>query len=165
MLEMYTESLQTLFIEHKNSLNSKKQKKIEDLRDAVHQEVGREDVLKKVVGLLEDAHQRHSDAEKLEAEAQTLREKAKTIASISRVIDPGSIPEYGSFNRPSSMTFRDSEEVEALLQICVMGQPETLDIMELDHRHKEFKSRLNLCVTMEQCVELIEEAKKNVADL
>lgn len=165
MLEMYTEELRELFIDHKSLLNTRKQKKIEDLRDAVHQEVGRDEVLKKVVELLEDAHQRHDDAERLEGEAQTLREKAKTIASISKIIDPNSIPEYGNYHRPSSMNFKDSDEIDELLQICVMGQPETLDIMELDHRHKDFRSRLNLCVTMEQCVELLEEAKKNVIDL
>jgi len=164
MLELYTGELESIFSDPKASLQLKKNKKIEDLRDVVRQEIGRSEVLKRVTELLEGAHQKHCDSERLEGEASDMRGRAKTIASISRVIDPNSIPDYGSYHRVSGMEFRDSDDVEELLEICVMAQPETLDIMELNFRLKEFKARLNLCVTMEECVELLDEAKKN-ADL
>lgn len=165
MLEMYTEELSSIFSEFKVSLETRKDKKIDDLRDAVRQEIGRSEVLKKVTDLLGEAHKKHCDSERLEEEASELRNRAKTIAAITRVIDPDSIPEYGSYHRVGDMTFRDSDDVEALLKLCVMAQPETLDIMELNFRLKEFKTKLNLCVTMEQCVEVLEEAKNNAASL
>ena len=165
MLEMYTDQLNSIFEGSKSALETRKEKKIEDLRDAVHQEVGRDEVLKKLTDLLDEAHQKHCDSEKLAEEASELRDKAKTIAAVTKVINPNSVPEYGNYQRVEDMTFEDSDDVESLLRLCIMAQTETLDIMELSFRLKESKDKLNMCVTMEQCVEVLEEAKKNAADL
>ena len=161
--EVYQPEMASLFDDRIGKLGDRASWKESDLLEAIKSQLPFDEILDKVLTLLKDAENKEKKVAKLEKEAEMLRVKADKIMKMTKafILDT----DASSYNDPTpvaELEIEHTRQILDMLEIAMMLQPEWLTLQEAQAMKKDFLSRLNRCVTMDECTELIEEARLTI---
>jgi hypothetical protein len=164
--EVYQPEMASLFDDRIEKLGDRASWKERDLLEAIKSQLPFDESLDKVLTLLTGAENKEKKVAKLEKEAEMLREKANKIMTMTKAFTLDT--EGLSYNGPTpvaELEIEHTRQILDMLKIAMMLQPEWLTLQEAQAMKKDFLSKLNRCVTMDQCTELIEEARVTIAKM
>lgn len=164
--EVYYPEMNRLFDDRIKLLQVRVNWKEQQLLEAIKSQLPFDNILDKVLTLLKEAERMGKRVKKLEEDSVILRERAETIIEMTKVFKLGGSPhQYGEHVAIADLEIEHTDQILNMLKISMMLQPEWLTLQEAMALKSDFLSNLNRCVTMDQCTDLIDEARIEVAEM
>ena len=159
--DVYMPELETVFETQIALMKKKTAAKKLSLRDVIKEDLGGDEIVEEITGLVHQAQEYERQSEALSAKSQVLLEKASAIIALTKIYKY----DIGYNNNIQELKFEFSDEVTRMVDVAIMLHPEWLDLREVEHWRAAFRSKMRSSVTMEQCTEVIAEARQKVAEL
>ncbi len=164
--EVYYPEMATLFDDRIDVLQLRATWKEGELLEVIKSQLPFDEILDKVLTLLKEAEKKEAKVQRLGEEATTLREKADTIMAMTKAFNLDThVNSYDDPTPVAELEIEHTTQILSMLTIAMMLQPEWLTLQEAKAMKKNFLSRLSRCVTMDQCTELIDEARVTIAGM
>jgi len=159
--DVYMPELKNVFDTRIDLLKKKTETKKLALRDVIKEDLGADEIVEHVAGLVHEAQELERESEELAEKSAKVLDKARAIIEITKIYQY----ETGHHQHIQDIKFEFTSEVTRMIDVALMLQPEWLDLKEVEHWRNYFFSKMRSSVTMEQCTEVIEEARGKVAEL
>lgn len=158
--DVYMPELKNAFNLQIELMKKKAETKRLSLQDFIKEDLDSDEILERITGLLYEAQKYEQESDRLSKKSEELIERAKALTEVTKIY------EYGGYTQSiDDITFKLSSEVTRMIEVALMLQPEWFDLKEMEHWRGHFLSQIRSSVTMEQCTEVIEEARQKVAEL
>lgn len=161
---VYLPEIQSMFDEKIKAVENRLEHKQNEIWESLREQLPIDDISDRISSLLGEAERKEQEAQKLEKEAEILRQKAEVVTRLTKTFHVEVRNGYQA-RAVDEITMDPSAQMKGIMKIAMVAQPEYLDQKELDALKKDYISKLRQCVTIEQCVEVIEEAKGAIASL
>ena len=161
--EVYQPEMIALFDTKIKILGDRASWKEQELLEAIKSQLPFDEIQDQILSLLRLAEKKEAAQNKLEKEVAMLREKADKIMEMTKTIKFSNHNGYGDMPSVSELEIVHTTQILDMLKISMMLQPEWLTLEEMKAMKKEYLSKLNRCVTMDQCTEFIDEARATIA--
>jgi len=171
--KVFIPQLGNTFESLKSILKKRKDAKVTEMRELAQEALGLGEIVAAGAKIAALAKEKYEEANRIEKEAEELENTAKAMVNASKIIELELEDESSSYHyRRSGHTKRIrgikvefTEEFTKIVDAAMLLQKEHLDFEWLTHQKEDFMSRLNRSVTMEQAVDVLDEAERLVKGL
>lgn len=172
MENVYLPEFKSIFVKLGELLRKRCEAKKMELREIVKDSLGVQEVISIATEIAKRAKKKFIQAKKLHDEAEALQAEALSVANASKIIKLGlekksRYSSYGDddYEIVQSVDVSFTDEFDKLIEASMLLQREHLDLEFLDHQRRDHLGQLRKCITMEQCVSVLEKVQTITDDL
>ncbi len=178
MENVFFPDFKAIFTSFQNLLKKRYDARKIAITEIVKETIGVQEIIDEAAALAKKARDKFVEANRIYAEGKELRKAALNVANSSKVIElelktTSSRHRYGyhddddddEYEGVKSIQVKFTDEFNKLVNASMLLQREYLDLEFLQHQETEFFGKLRKCITMEQCVAVLEEVQGLVSKL